>query len=469
MESVIKKVPFIWAIVLISVLISVLIPPFLVLALDFEEVTVLSRSLTGQTIKINRGSVDGVRPKDIAQFMVQSAMGSGGGRVGISSRISPRGEGVAIKVYPHHSIWHFPSIEGENEEKTLLMVTYERGTRGRREFVLKQKKIIIPQEVVEEKGIEEALRDVLASPPHSLAKGGEGHEESEEIVQTEIRKHQDIETTQFDVWLDEGPEGESQKVEDIFQTVNPNTMKEREMKEVFRSTLKGSIAQFNEREGGWDEFYRKQKKDRDIREIREALTVNNVYENYLESLKRRKAALLVAGQEEGPAKSINHEILLRYSLNLSSHSAPVGLINQAQGYALGIGYDFPLGKVHPYLMPFSLELFIDQTIGYYHLGYNTNGRAIEGSLRAMANWYFYHPANTIGQYLWHMGIGIRTGNAIVESQILSKDYRYQVRAFPVVHLGMKYRFPSISEEYDPIQYGIGTHFLISFERMRLAL
>ena len=65
-------------------------------------VSLLGVSTSGNTIKINQGSFERIKQKDIARFMVEGPMEN--------PQILNVGEGEAIKVYSNYSIWHLPKV-----------------------------------------------------------------------------------------------------------------------------------------------------------------------------------------------------------------------------------------------------------------------------------------------------------------------------------------------------------------------
>ena len=474
-------------------------------------VSLLGTSTSGNTIKIDRGSFERIKQKDIARFLVEGP--------GKKPEIFNVGEGEAIKVYSNYSIWHLPKVENIQKlrkAKKLFAAFYSETIKGRKRFELLQKKIVVSQEEVEKKGVDQALRDVLQPVPGTLIKKGDGYSKGKKLVETKVPKKHDVETVNFGTWSKEDDhkfDAElnrevGKKIQDNPKSLaNGEIIKKKEMKKIFNSTVDGNIAKVNNSKGGPAAFYAGQRKDEHLRDFRRRQIIRNVYENYLKERQKRKLQVKMAVEqlaldykrnkktkgglwsadmddeqlrrfylESGVAReqkrqqllattNISNEFFFRYQRSFLDHTSDLSGFNRGVGASFEVGHEFHLVRTSKRLSPFTLGLSVGLGNGFYHLGNQINGKASEKTFGMSVNWYFNNPPYVFRKYIFHLGTGMRVGSANVSSQDLTLDYSYQMQVFPAIYLGAKYHYQMPKEEAS--DFGIGMNFLFSIERIRL--
>jgi hypothetical protein len=155
---------------------------------------------------------------------------------------------------------------------------------------------------------------------------------------------------------------------------------------------------------------------------------------------------------------VGHEFFILYGVDLNSHIDPSDKNYQGSGVSLGIGYDYFLMKTTKKLEHFSLEFFVETANNYYDFG-TKNALAKEISFKLSLNWYLMTPSS-LRKYIWYLGTGIQIGGATLKNVSFSSSYNVQIREFPTIHLGLKYRFGG-RRKGNWINKSIGLHFLLS--------
>ena len=477
-----------------------------------ELVKLLGVSVSGNTIKIDKGSFERVEQKDIARFMVEG--------VGDNPMILNVGEGEAVKVYSNYSIWHLPkaqNIHKLRKAKKIFVAFYSETIKGRRKFKVLQKKIVASREEVLKKGVDRAIEDSLKPIPDSLIKKGEEYGSGDQLVETKIPNKHDALTVDFDIWSEEddhkidpelGKEVGKKVQENPSVIADAKKIKKREMKKIFNSTVDGNLAKVNNAKGGPRGFYSQQRKDEHLREFKNRQLVRNVYDNYLkerrkkrlqkkralerlaidyERRKKTKGELWSADMddeqlrrfyvESGVAReherqqllastSINNEIFIRYQRSFLDHTSELSDFGRGIGTAFEMGHEYHLVRTSQKLSPFTLGFFVGLGKGHYHLGNGVNGETSEKTIGASFNWYFYNLPYMFRKYIFHVGTGMRVGSADISSLQLAEDYSYEMQVLPAAYLGVKYHYQMPKEEGS--DFGIGMNFLFSIERIRLS-
>ena len=463
-----------------------------------EQVDILEVSSSKNTIKIDIGTFEHIKENQSARFIFQESISR--------PRIFNIGKAEAVKVFDNYSIWYFKKMENSSnlqEGRRILMVRADESVKGRRKpLVIKERKVILPGKVVEDTGVEQAVEDSLSNVPDSLVLKKDLYEESDELVDANVPKQEDMEVIEFDEWNETEKEtpvpgfvdevnikemGESESV------WNKEKIRKEEMEHIFDSTLDGSMEKIN-RSDGLDAFYSDQKKDKDILSIKDKKFINSVYDAYVEKkmaeknqkseekdhpmwskdisdddLRRRYSKQAISKEEHRrrllKIPDIDNEIFLRFQQSFINHTSQNSFYNQGHGNLFEIGYEYHILKTIQNLSSLSIGVFTGSGVGHYHLGNDINARSSEKSIGMAVNWYVYNLPYMFKKYIFYMGSGFRLGWAKMDSEDLSRTYNYHLRSFPSFHTGMKYRWKT--KDKKGLDYGIGMSFLLSLERINL--
>jgi hypothetical protein len=467
-----------------------------------DSTKILEVSETGETLVLDVGDLEGPRIGDVAEFAVQTGEYD-------FPKITKVAQAEAVKVFPNYSIWAVKKIaKGESLTRGTRLLYYPiwKALRGRRERRIKQKKVILPKG----KDIDVYLKELeLGVPIKSVFKTN--YRKGEQNNKTYPARHHDIETTQFDKWVEDdeffkkidGNIVKAKFTKNIDKTKDGDVIRKRHKKKTFDSQMDGQYEKYNRQKSGVLGLHQKKSDVHAKNGVKEESSsyINSYKKSKYEALNRRtidphayrKIKL------EGPdwSKDLNDEELRRFFVNsginhelnrqrfalenkmghevtvsaataFQTHTSSNDSSLQGTNYYLGVGYEYHLMRAKKDLARYSVEVFLDRGVEFYDLG-DINGRFETGNYGIMGYYYLLGNPSELKKFLFPVGLGLKKGEAKVSSDSLSKSYQYSATALPIFKAGIKYRFSAGDESSETVNLGIGIHIFAQYESLTYSI
>jgi hypothetical protein len=394
------------------------------------------------------------------------------------------GTGRIVKAYPNKSIW----VMGKNFIKNqilpnekVLVVLESYITKGRTTN-FKHTQIIFNKDEYSDE--EDFLESNKNNVPDKLISHRHEYEASDDLL-NEVKDPTSVaEYSTYDNFKVGGTTSESDEYQDeikkLTYIVNDKykigDISRKEDLRLLHSDTNNLIKKINSQKYGLKNgLYYNSKKEPQMRDLTDKITVTNVYDLEKEKNNEKdvvdpKAIARIKAQGEMWSADMDdktlrsyfvtsgllkermrreasiyeldgNEIQLTYFGNTNSHSYNPNneSMYQLKGYQIGFGYDYHFSRLSPDLKDWSLTFTIERGVNYYDIN-KANGRSEEGTYGLLFNYYFYNNPLTVSHFIWNIGMGLKVGTAQLTSDIGTQVYKYQILTLPSIQLMTKYRF-----------------------------
>ena len=454
----------------------------------FLEVEIKQISSSKKTLVLDYGGLDGLETGQEGWFLSRDS------KTNIKMKKVAFGE--AIKVFPTTSYWFLRKMPASyllGQGQRLLLL--ERSSlRGRAPIDIRKKRVILEKTKTAEQYLEEKQQE--GGIPREIIQKGEDYNESREMVETNETKEQEMEVTTFSRWKKEpgrflSEEGKSEeKIYSVPKDKGPTfkDIRSKRKRDLLDSLAEGAVTKgnfYNDLDelyqdieavsfvqdsslvpSVYEEYQRKKKEENFINSfaLEKILNEGNTWSSDLDRDQLRDffvssgIAIERERQKYALENEVGHEVFILYGVDLNSHIDPNDQNYQGSGVSLGIGYDYFLMKTSMKLKRFSLEFFLETANNYYDFG-PKNALVKENSFKISLNWYL-RPPSLLRKYIWYLGTGFQSGVGTLKNVSFSGSYKAQIREFPTIHLGLKYRFGG-RKKGDWTNKTMGLHFLLS--------
>lgn len=453
----------------------------------FVEVEIRQISRSKKSLSLGYGGLDGLKTGQRGWFLSRDAK--------TKIKMKKVAFGEAIKVFPTTSYWFLSEIPLSYllvEGQRLLLLEMS-SLKGRSPIDIRKKRVILDKLKTPEQYLEEQENGEI---PREIIQRGEDYSETRELVETSPLKEQEIEVTTFSKWEkekgrslsetggpeeniysipeDQGPsfkEVRSQRKKDLLDSLAEGAVDKgyfyKDLDDLYENIEATSFVQERSlKPSVYEEYQRKKKEENFINPfaVEKILGEGDLWSSDFDRDQLRDffvssgIALERERQKFALENEVGHEFFILYGVELNSHIDSSDKNYQGSGVSLGIGYDYFLMKTTKKLEHFSLEFFLETANNYYDFG-TKNALAKEISFKLSLNWYLMTPSS-LRKYIWYLGTGIQIGGATLKNVSFSSSYNVQIREFPTIHLGLKYRFGG-RRKGDWADKSIGLHFLLS--------
>lgn len=448
--------------------------------------SVVETSQSKKSLILDQGSLNGVQVGEEGEFYFQEGVNK--------PKLIRIGVGKAVKVLPNYSFWYLLDIENMDylvPQTKVIFLGDADAMRGRRPLKIKNR----------------VRANSMNRPNATFLKND--YNASKDILGTDKQeKGFDKTITKTIEWEDDGKRemdenGEELKLKKIsipsFSKENKE-MRDNNYIEVASSTTSGSVEKINKNESGLTSFYLNQKRDPNIRWLRDEGWYYNAYRTYkydkrkdVEISPQAKAKMEREGdmwsadlddealrefvvkngltlekekQKFAFENRIGNELIFRYQWNTTPNTTQDDLTNQGQGYSLIFGYEYHLMRAIKSLENWSIDAFWEQGLDYFNVG-GVNAKAQYALLGGYVNYYFYNEPSSIKKFIFYGGAGLKFGSANLSQQDLTQEYAYTMKALPSYQIGLKYRFDPGDEVDEGIRVGMGINFVVQVSLLSL--
>jgi hypothetical protein len=470
--------------------------PLMLYGQSIRGIQILETSSSGKSLIADRGTLEGVKIGDLAKLYFKES-----GEDSLKNKYFYIGEGEVIKVHRNYSFWYLRKLKNFNflkKNNYLYMITMADDKRrplvGRGVQVFRHKKSSMQD-------IEDAANKGV---PKDLIFGEDDFVAQTEINKTITTKDQDFDLRLHRTWKKRGTEWdeEYQQEKVTFFTDQKESgpyieriIKNRE-REVFSSTAKGNIDKHNKLPYSLRTFYADvdrgefsqataktminsyaQKRDDHFVDPRAINRLNKEGKRFSASLNDRQLREYfidmgiekeVSRQKDALKEKVGHEFNFHYTSAITSHTTADDPNFQSTDYAVSLGYEYHLYNANESFRNFTAEVVLERGISHYDLG-GVNARLVEGSVKFYLNWYFWNAPQKIDHFMPYMGLGFRRGNADGESPDLSKEYQFQLLAFPSFKAGLKYRFKAGDTLDERVKIGTALGIFVTQELVNVSV
>ena len=460
----------------------------------FEKVTILKQSISGESILLDKGVLEGVHPGDYALIYRKEKSDFKNPKYSFIAKIE------AAKVGDRYSIWTLPGKRrGEvfgNEHLVMKRISQD----SRAPLNIKRTQVIVPKgEKTEEykKNLDDGIPKELIKIGHEYISDKEFQLTKE--IDDEQDIEQDIEVRSYGRWAEFGSNIlEKENVHVIYlgpESLEPKFdeqyLRGKVGRKIFADTLKESTDKINNLNYGLSYFYEdsledsakgamaKKKypyyeylkyleikaQDVDRRGLERLAKRDFTWsKNYSEAQLRKNflkwgVANEIYQQRNALQKKRGHEINLRYTTGLGKHFK-----NQKNLYAMdssfSLGHEFHLGATLKWLEHFTVEWEGEKGVSHEFLG-GVKSEFREIVFHGYLYWYFYNSPDSLKRYLVYVGAGLKRGNATLYDIINETEYKFKVAGTPLWRFGIKYRFRPGDEGDELIKLGMGFNILLS--------
>jgi len=458
-----------------------------------QEVRLLEMTDSRRTIILNQGRFDGIVQGEMASLSTIRE----GGRYGESILV---GKGYAVKIFPSFSIWYLNEI---NEPKALLkgrkfnFHLFNKIWQGKRKIKVGRRTIVAP--IVEKyasRDVKKVIDDARRGYPKIVVKKDDDYIKGKIIHDVEKDKkvlfdvnEKDVEIIDISEWVSLYSDKSGGDLEKLYISELQVGPSDKEVRDVVKSeyvdgAVSNQIDKVNVEGFDIEYFYRKQKKDDRLSEIRDKVTSPTIYDAYLDSLDEKREAnqeALKFMKEEGPRWSedmsdqqlqdfivdnavehelrrqthvagnkMGHEIYFYFGIPIKDNKSKVDSQNQnTSENFMGIGGEYSLGARFKYFDRYTLFANLFRNSAIVNLD-NRNGTVTEAGFEGGINWYPFNYPTGIQLNLLYFGIFIgKSTSAITTNGVTST---YDVVSLPGLQAGIKYRFDSSIVVHGSLSY-----------------
>ncbi len=469
----------------------------ILLAVD-TKVIVKRISRSGETILLNTGTYAGLKELDKAKLVYQEGMESG--------EVAEVGTIELIKAYPTYSYW---TIVEHNDNQTIkegseyVLFPYDDLLKGKRPYRFLKKKVIISRGDSRDRYRDRMQTDNADAPTYK--KHGNDYYithldresfDPDAAVATVVGSYKISGRGKFS--LDEY-EDEFELKDSSDQDLSIDTNKwEAENDTVISSSYITStanrFAEIDERD--LETIERLFRKDRLLMESQNSSShfsarSTDIHADYLKMNKISKKFdpmwsgtmqakgirnyVLKSGFKEERRRQkyarthrSGHELFIRYAFDAGNNfDSADGPSLQGLSHSLGFGFGFHLSRIAPELERLVMSATFRAADDYYYMG-NTYFKSEEKTMSFILDYYFKGSPDLIGAYSLFAGAGLKLGRADMISGDFGESFRFDVRSYKTVRLGLRYRFDGGDEINKLTKIGYGFSVLANYEMVTLS-
>ncbi len=467
-----------------------LIESYCVLAKS-HSVKIMSRSLSGKTLKIDLGRVNDLRVGDTGEISIQT------GPIDAPS-FKFLGSGKVVKIYQNYSYWYFPiaKVDEIKVKKDYVLQLRRETYKGRTDLPMRYNVVSATSD--------EAIQDRFNGHDSDLPSSLIGDDDVKALKvydnkgvgsdELRLRKRRQLKE-QTPMYIDSKPHDVSKVTG--YVTDQRGSINQGYREQLAKDQNVSRLKKMNELKDGYEQLYQNigynQKKM--FRELtpaeltKEALAGDKGKEldaKVIDMIKKegdlwtadmddREIAefILKTGANSERARrseaiSFNkgaHEFSLFFSVNGKNNTSSEDQNYQNSGSSIGLQYELHLKRLKKEWTAWSLDVQIERGVVAYDVG-DINAHFDYGSLASHLNYYFYNYPHSRKKLAWFLGFGLKRGVGSITSPNFSDDYDMVIQAMPSAHIGFKYRVPT-TRDYDEKDIGYGISARLSAESLSL--
>lgn len=456
-----------------------------------RQVVIQTMSKSGKSLKLNIGSLQGVKPGDFADLTVK------GGNLDVP-RYSLIGPGRVLKVFQNYSYWYFDHAQDKNLEvgKPYHILLRRKTLKGRTDVSIDYR--VSAYESDEAKALRS--KGERADFPADMIQQSQTYDrpvyKDKAILGSDYRETKTVQMSKASDKLIDDEYMEVQFLRSDTNVINRKKIAKQYKENLAKQQHQGQLKKINNLKYGYDELYY------EVNELNSPTQATKLHQNYLyESRQKRKELdripestmaminkegkmwssdmddtelknyLLKTGvaKEQARQRSVltlqsGNEIVLYFGSNLTSNYTTADDNYQFNGFTMGIGYDLHLVRMNESFKNWSLDVKFER--GTLSIGQETlNSRIIYGAIAGHLNYYFLNYPHSRNQFAWYLGAGLKRGNGEGENTNLESEYEYEIQSLPTFQLGVKYRMAAGRDYEFNSTFGFGFNAKISYENL----
>jgi hypothetical protein len=461
-------------------------------AAAMQQVQIQTKSESGKTVKLDIGSLQGVKSGDFADLTLKS------GTLDVP-RYSLVGPGRVLKVFQNFSYWYFPQGESSDLKigKTYHLLLRRKTLEGRSDVKIDYRVSAYQNDNVK-KMREKGER---ANFPKDLIQEDNTFEsevyKDELISDADYRKVKNVRMNKKSgaLIMDED------FMEVQFLRADTNVINRKKIVKEYKDNLakaqhKQQIKKINKLKYGYDELYYEVNNSNDPSKMRmssqnyvsqkreEDKQLSRIPRETLDMIEKHgkgwssdmddtelKNYLLKTGvaREQARQKSVltlqsGNEFTLYLGSNLTANYNTIDDSHQFNGFTMAVGYDLHLVRVTDQLHSWSFDVKFER--GSLSIGQETvNSRITYGAFSGHLNYYFKNYPHSRNKFAWYIGAGLKRGNGDGTNANLNSDYKYEVSSVPSTQLGVKYRMAAGRDYEFSSRFGFGFNARLMYENL----
>jgi hypothetical protein len=456
-----------------------------------QQVVVQTKSESGKTLKLNIGTLQGVKTGDFADFTQKS------GTLDVP-RYSLIGPGRVLKVFQNYSYWYFPHAQRKNLTlgKPYQLLIRRKSLQGRTDVSIDYR-VSAYQNDRTRKNRKHGERSDF---PKDLIQQSNTFEKNvykdSAISDADYREVKDISMDQAADQVLDADYMEVQFLRSDTNVINRKTLAKDYKDKLAREQHTQQIDKINKLKYGYDELYyevedfndgrgAKRTRGNYLSEVREEESkLSKIPKETLSMIQKNgkswssdmddddlKNYLLKTGVAKEQKRRNNvltlqsgNEVILYLGSNLSANYLPDDENYQFRGFSMGVGYDLHLVRISQGMVNWSLDVKFER--GSISVGQRTlNSRIIYGAFGAHLNYYFSNYPHSRNRFAWYVGAGMKRGNGEGENTNLTGKYEYEIQSIPTGQIGVKYRMAAGRDYEFNSTFGFGFNAKLSYEML----
>ena len=434
----------------------------------FAEARLLSKSSSGKTALFNIGDLDLVRPGDFGVIMRRVA-----DQQDNQIRVIPVAKGRVIKTGKTTSLWYLYELTDSVQliMRDRYIVTTETMTmRGRKLLGSERLKIVSKESEIEKNLLskKENDKDLLSKKKNDYYSYRTTHQSGEKWAK-------DGELIDMDAWVDIDQDGRRQFAKSLWRSPSEKDFAEQKRLETFEKMVTTYLQKINDPAFDYNRFYSEQVKD-STGEYRMSVTTQTEYQAFLKNEREKMQQdarlyrrLLDKGQawsedfsDEELAQVINKVgisyeqerreniqstrynwlLMGSFGLNLLDNENRVDQANStAAKWSVEVGGEWFIAPRHDTLQKVSLVGSFRNARDGISVG-DLNARIDDYSFAAGIHWHPFKNPFVVGQNIFFVGLGLRTGVMRLSTPSNGDQANYTILSLPTIQAGIKYTFKS---------------------------
>lgn len=467
---------------------------FQISAVAMQQVLIQTKSDSGKTVKMNIGSLQGVKSGDFGDLTLKS------GTLDVP-RYSLVGPGRVLKVFQNFSYWYFPQGGHSDLEvgKTYHILLRRKTLEGRSDVKIDYRVSAYENDKVRKRR-KEGERGNFPSDLIQENNTFESQVYKDDIIsEADYRKVKNIKMNKKSgaLIMDED------FMEVQFLRADTNVINRKKIVKEYKDKIakdqhKQQISKINKLKYGYDELYYEVNNSNDLSKMR--MSSQNVVSERREKEKKlsqipEETLAMIEKHGDGWSSDMNDTELKNYLLktgvareqarqksvltlqsgneftfflgsNLTANYTTEDDSHQFNGFVAALGYDLHLVRVTDQLHNWSLDVKFER--GSLSIGQETvNSRITYGAFSGHLNYYFKNYPHSRNKFAWYIGAGIKRGNGDGTNTNLDSDYKYEISSIPSTQLGVKYRMAAGRDYEFSSKFGFGFNARLIYENLNV--
>lgn len=466
-----------------------------------DEVMVENISSTGRSFVMDRGHLEKYKEGDYAKFFVQW------GPIN-TPKVFLVAEGELVKSFPKKSYWSIRKVHIPNvmKEKTPILVMSDKLVASGRPNKVANQHIVFSSREYDD--LSDYKNKNQESIPSRLIQKQDQHG-----AINQIQKDKDIDLNQDRTAVLETYEyyksapsvvnmtgytanlpdkfyvgnkvvtlGDISKEEDrllLEQMSEGYERKVNHMKYGVKSFYRNAIAVENDQMRVVDSVYdsiKQEKKSQDKIDNRALSKVKRDGEQWSQDLNDEalRTYFIKTGMEKEKIRRElalseldGHEVMFYFSNNVTNNSTPDDPNYQNNGYNIGIVYDLHLSRVDDKYKNWTFQFALEKGLSNYDTG-GINVKGDDTIYGGFLNYYVLNNPLTLNSFSALVGMGLKAGQSVASSGLLTKEYSYQIMTLPSLQAMIKYRFRTGSYDEDTANVGMSFNLGANLDLKRLS-